>query len=232
MTVIDRTPARRAAIAAAVGLAGAILLAGCGGAAATPAPTPTPTAAPTATPAPTPAPTPKPTPKPTAALAATPEATNSAANGGFAFPADQVLGYYESVGFTCEDPIASNQVTGYTVFRCLKADDATGFTTLVALVVDENGVTGDSFAGVLGTDGKTSPTPEQALEPLAFFLGAMMGETEGQKAGTWLTQHLGEDMATIPVGALLVATYPGDKETGLGYYVEVANEAFLAALNP
>jgi hypothetical protein len=230
MTVIDRSPARRAAIGAVLCLAGAILFAGCGGAAATPTPAPTP--APTATPAPAPEPTPEPTPAPTPAPTATPAASTAANLGGFAFPAEQVLAYYESVGFKCEDPTASTQAAGYSVVRCLSADAATGFTTLVAVVVDPDGVTGDAFAGVVGTDGKPKPTPEQALEGLSFFLGAMLGETNGLEAGTWLASNLGEEMVQTRVNDMLVATYPGDKDKGLGYYVEVANQAFLDAPVP
>ena len=226
ITVIDRTPARRFA---ALGLAGAMLLAGCGGAAVTP--TPVPTAAPTASPAPTPIPTPTPTPTPTATPTATP-APSAAATGGFAFPAEQVLSYYVSIGFTCEDPTPSTQAAGYSVFRCLGDDKATKLTTIIALVVDLDGVTGDAFAGVLATDGKTSPTPEQAINGLAFFLGVMLGETDGAEAGTWLTQHLGEKMAQTTIGDIIVATFPGDAETGLGYYVEVANQAFASAPTP
>jgi len=222
MTVIDRTPARRFA---ALGLAGAILLAGCGGVAVTP--TPVPTAAPAASPAPTPTPAPKPTAKPTA----TP-APSAAATGGFAFPAEDVLAYYKSIDFKCEDPTASTQAQGYTVFRCLGDDKATKLTTIIALVVDPDGVTGDAFAGVLATDGQTSPTPEQAITGLVFFLGAMLGETDGAEAGTWLTQHLGEEMAQTTIGDIIVATFPGDAETGLGYYVEVANQAFASAPTP
>jgi hypothetical protein len=229
MTVIDRSPARRAAIGAVLCLAGAILFAGCGGAAATPTPAPMPP--PTATPAPPPAPTAAPTAKPNAAPTATPAASTAANLGGFAFPAEQVLNYYESAGFTCKPATPSTQAAGYSVVRCLKADEATKLTTIIALVADENAVTGDAFAGVVGTDGKTSATPEQAINDLAFFLGAMLGETAGQEAGSWLTQHLGEDLSTT-VGDILVATYPGDKDTGLGYYVEVANKAFMDAPAP
>ena len=236
MTVTDRTPARRAAIGAVLGLAGAILLAGCGGAAATPAPSAAPAAtpapAPAATPAPPAAPTAAPTAKPTAAPIATPAASTAANLGGFAFPAEQVLNYYESAGFKCEPATPSTLAAGYSVVRCLKADEATKLTTIIALVADENAVMGDAFAGVVGTDGKTSPTPEQAINDLAFFLGAVLGETDGQEAGTWLTEHLGEELAKTAVGDILVATYPGDKDTGLGYYVEVANKAFMDAPTP
>lgn len=237
MTVIDRTPARRVTIGAVLGLAGAILLAACGGAATTPAPTAAPPQAPAATLAPMPAPTAAPTAKPTAAPTApapgsSPAATKDPTLGGFAFPAEQVLSYYEGTGFTCDPATPSTQAAGYSAVRCSKADEATKLTSVIVLVADENAATGNAFAGVLSTDGKTSPTPEQAINDLAFFLGAMLGETDGLEAGTWLTEHLGEDLAKTTVGDILVATYPGDKDTGLGYYVEVANKAFMDAPTP
>ena len=226
MTSVDRTTPGR--LLAVLGLAGIVLLAGCGGAAATPTPTP----APTATPAPTPAPTPLPTPVPTVAPTASVAPTNDPALGGFAFPPEQVLAYYEGDGFSCDPATPSNQSAGYAVVRCHKADEATGLTTLIVVVADENGVTGNGFAGVLGTDGTTQPTPDQAIVPLSFFLGAMLGKTAGLEAGTWLAENIGEEMMRTTVGDIVVATYPGDAETGLGYYVEVANKAFIDAPSP
>ena len=199
----------------------------------TAAPTPAPTAAPTA--APTPAPTPRPrraTEAPTVAPAGSPDATKDPALGGFAFPAADVLAYYESIGLTCGDPTDSTQAAGYKVTRCVKTDDATGLTTIVAVVTDPDGVTGDAFAGVLGSDGKTMPKPEDAVDGLGRFLGAMLGKADGITAVTWLAQHMGEEMAQTTINDMLVATYPGDEATGLGYYVEVANQAFLNAPAP
>jgi hypothetical protein len=237
MTTIDRTPARLLAV---FGLAGALLVAGCGGAAASPtaaptnAPTPAPTAAPAVTAAPaTPAPTVAPaTAAPTIAPAGSPTATKDPALGGFAFPAAQVLSYYGSNGLTCGDPAPSPQATGYTITRCVGTDDTTKLTTIVAVVTDPDGVIGDAFAGVLASDGKTMPKPADAITGLGFFLGAMLGEADGTEAVTWLAQHMGETMAQTTINDMLVATYPGDEATGVGYYVETANQAFLNAPAP
>jgi hypothetical protein len=234
MTATDRTPARLLAI---FGLAGVILLAGCGGAATptaaptavpTTAPTPAPTAAP-ATPAPTAAPA---TAAPTIAPADSPAATKDPALGGFAFPAAQILAYYGSNGLKCGDPTPSTQAAGYTITRCVGTDDTTKLTTIVAVVTDPEGVMGDAFVGVLGSDGKTMPKPEDAITGLGFFLGATLGETDGTAAVTWLAQHMGEEMAQTTINDMVVATYPGDEATGLGYYVETANQAFLNAPTP
>ena len=223
MAAIDRSPAR---LLAALGLAGAILIAGCGDAASTPTLAPTP--APTATLVPTLAPATAPTPPPEA----TPPATNDPALGGFAFPPEQVLGYYQGDGFTCDPATPSTQSAGYMMVRCYKPDETTNLTTLVVVVADENSVTGNAFAGVVSTDSTTQPTAEQAIEPLSFFLGAMLGETVGMEAGIWLAANIGEEMTQTTVGDIVVATYPGDAETGLGYYVEVANKAFIDAPAP
>ena len=237
MTASHRTPARLLAV---LGLTGTLLVAGCGASAATAGPTapatPVPTAA-SATPAPTAAPTVAPTTAPTAASATavptiapsdSPDATMDPALGGFAFPTSDVLAYYTSIGFTCKDPAPSTQAAGYTITRC-KADATKGNTTIVALVADPGGVTGDAFIGVVGSDGKTTPKPEDAITDLAFFLGAMLGKTNGTQASTWLATNLGAESAQTTIGDVLVGTYPGDAATGPGYYVEVANQAFMSA---
>ena len=238
MTASHRTTARLLAV---LGLTGTLLVAGCGASAATAGPTapatPVPTAA-SATPAPTAAPTVAPTTAPTAASATavptiapsdSPDATMDPALGGFAFPTSDVLAYYTSIGFTCKDPAPSTQAAGYTITRCVKADATKGNTTIVALVADPGGVTGDAFIGVVGSDGKTTPKPEDAITDLAFFLGAMLGKTNGTQASTWLATNLGAESAQTTIGDVLVGTYPGDAATGPGYYVEVANQAFMSA---
>ena len=238
MTASHRTTARLLAV---LGLTGTLLVAGCGASAAPAAPTapatPVPTAAP-ATPVPTVAPTVAPTTAPTAAPATaapttapsdSPDATLDPALGGFAFPTSDVLAYYTSIGFTCKDPAPSTQAAGYTITRCVKADSTKGNTTIVALVADPGGVTGDAFVGVVGSDGKTTPKPEDAITDLAFFLGAMLGRTNGTQASTWLATNLGAESAQTTIGDVLVGTYPGDAATGPGYFVEVANQAFMSA---
>ena len=237
MSTIHRTPK---CLAAVFGLAGAMLLAGCGGAATpTAAPTAAPaTAAPTAEPATTPAPaTPAPTAAPTAAPAtvAPTEASASAAagdTGGFAFAPADVFAYYTSQGFTCQDPTPSSQAAGYTIQRCTKEDAANGQLQLIAIVTDPNGVTGDAFAGVLASDGKTMPTPEQSLEHLSSFVGAMLGADRGMAPGVWLAKNLGAETAQTTAGDLLVGTYTQNDSAAVGLFVEMANQAFLNAPAP
>ena len=231
MTTIDR----RGGMFAVIGLAAAVGLAACGatgsGTAAPSAQAPTP-APPTATPAAaTPIPTPETTPEP---IASPPDAPASAPAdlGGFGFAPGDVLDYYVGEGFVCEDPKPSSQAVGYTQVRCLKAGEGDAPTAIITLVVDDNGVTGDAFAGYITLAGTDGPETKEAYEHLAGFLGAMLGTEAGAEAATWLAQNLGKDNAQTSVGQILVGTYPEDDEGGVGYYVELANKAFMDAPVP
>ena len=235
MTVIDRTPARRVTIGVVLGLAGAILFAGCGGAATpttapTPASTPAPSAAPAVTPAPTaPAPTVAP---PTAAPTEAPASASAGDNGGFAFAPADVFAYYKSQGFACQDPEPSGQAARYTIQRCTKEDATNGQLQLIAIVTDPDGVTGDAFAGVLASDGKTVPTPEQSLDHLSGFVGAMLGPDLGMEPGVWLARNLGAETAQTTAGDLVVGTYTQNDSAAVGIFVEIANKAFMDAPAP
>lgn len=226
---------------AVIGLTVSTLLAACGGAATTPAATQAPTAAPTTEATPTVAPTEAATPEPTTPELATqvptadastvPGSPDPADHGGFAFAAGDVFAYYKGLGYTCQTPTASTQAAGYTVQRCLLKDDASGVILIVALVTDPNGATGDAFAGVLDANSKAIPGNGVASKPLLEFLGAMLGQSAGTEAGTWLVPHLGEQSQTN-VGDMLVGTYTENDSAGVGVYVEVANKAFLDAPAP
>ncbi len=239
MTTIDR----RGGMFAVIGLAAAVGLAACGatgsGTAAPSALAPTP-APPTATPASaTPSPTPATTPEPTASPAGAPNASPADAPasapadlGGFGFAPGDVLDYYVGEGFDCEDPKPSRQAVGYTQVRCLKEGEGDAPTAIITLVVNDKGVTGDAFAGYVTLAGTDGPAAKDAYEHLAGFLGAMLGTEAGAEAATWLAQNLGKDNAQTSVGQILVGTYPEDDEGGVGYYVELANKAFMDAPVP
>ncbi len=244
-----RLSPRRASRMAGLGLVAA-LLAACGGSVgaptALPAASPSPTVAATASPSAPPttaAPTAEPTATPTVAASPAPTATQEvsqevsaaldpSANGGFAFAASDVLAYYQTAGFTCGKPTASTQAAGYQVTRCSLADKALGTTTLVAMVTDPSGITGDAFAGYVDTAGRKMPPVGDAVKPLAAFLGAALGEASGTEAGTWLVQHLGEASAQTKVGDMAVAAYTTNDSSSVGQWVEVANSAFMAAPTP
>ncbi len=234
MTTIDR----RGGGFAVIGLVAAIGLAACGatgsGTAAPSAQAPTPAPA-AATPNPTTEATSEPAASPSEAPNASPAdapATAPADLGGFGFPPGDVLDYYVGEGFVCEDPKPSSQAVGYTQVRCLKEGEGDAPTAIITLVVNDEGVTGDAFAGYITLAGTDGPTTKDAYEHLAGFLGAMLGANAGTEAATWLAQNLGKENAQTSVGQLLVGTYPEDDEGGVGYYVELANKAFMDAPAP
>ncbi len=135
-------------------------------------------------------------------------------------------------GFVCEDPKPSSQAVGYTQVRCLKDGEGDAPTAIITLVVNDEGVTGDAFAGYITPAGTKGPEPKAAYEHLAGFLGAMLGTDAGTEAATWLAQNLGKETAQTRVGEILVGTYPEDDAGGVGYYVELANKAFMDAPVP
>lgn len=151
--------------------------------------------------------------------------------GAFPFPADAIVGYYQTQGYACGAPQASNQAAGYT-YRTCRLVDADGRTRVVGVVTDPEGAVADGFASVQGTDAESILDPVVALDPLAGFLGAMLGETQGEALLTWLAGHLGDEYASTRIGDLTVATYiesPADHST---IYVEVANQRYLDAPKP
>ena len=216
---------------------GALALGGCGasgsGTAAPSAQAPTPappTEAPVATLAPTASPTEAPTATPTEAPIDAPASAAAGDFGGFAFAPGDVLDYFVGQGFKCKDPQPSTQAAGYTIVRCLKADgDA---TAVVALVVSEAGITGNAFAGYVNAAGADLPAKEPATTHLAGFLAAMLGQDLGLKAATWFTQQLSGADAESAFGGIRTLSYGENDSTGVGYWVEVANDAFLAAPTP
>lgn len=87
----------------------------------------------------------------------------------------------------------------------------------------------DAFASVQGTAGETILDPVDALEPLAGFLGVMLGEDAGTAALPWLAGHLGDAYSETTSGAIHIATYTASPDDHSRLYVEVANRAYLDA---
>ena len=115
------------------------------------------------------------------------------------------------------------------MFRtCQQTDDA-GRTQTIGLVTDPAGGLANGFASVTGTDTETILAPINALDPLAGFLGAVLGEDQGAALLTWLASHLGDTYAETTSGPLRVATYTGSDEDHSTLYVEVANRSYLDA---
>jgi hypothetical protein len=147
---------------------------------------------------------------------------------GFAFEAVDVQGYYESLGYNCADPTPSAVAAGYTLVTC-QFLDATGRTRIIGLVTDPGGELGNAYAGVSGRPDETYLDPADALDPLAAFLGTMLGETRGGNAAVWLKEHLGATFEKTEIDAITVATYTGLNDDPSELFVEVANAAYLAA---
>jgi hypothetical protein len=216
----------------------ALVVAGCGGTAATPAPTPVPTAdvevteAPaTAAPA-TPEPSAAPASAPTepAASPAEPEITTAPA-GTFLFGYEDMLAYYQGQGYTCQEPGASGVAAGYTTHICTLESDGQP-TDMIGFLVADDGTLGDVFAGVLHPAGGEMPSAIDMIEPLAFVLGATLGETEGAAAANWLAENIGSEMVQAEFNGNTVYTYTVNDQSGVGAFSEVATPAYLAAPAP
>jgi hypothetical protein len=150
---------------------------------------------------------------------------------GFAFEAVDVEAYYQSIGYACSDPTPSAVAAGYRLVTCQLLDSA-GRTRVVGLVTDAAGELGNAYAAVWGRSAETYLDPNDALDPLAAFLGTMLGETRGGDAAEWLKEHLGATFERTMVDAITVATYTGANDDPSELYVEVANAAYLAASPP
>jgi hypothetical protein len=150
---------------------------------------------------------------------------------GFAFAADDVLAYYESAGYTCSGPSPSTEAFAYTVRTCSLVDPE-GRTRTVGLVTDPSGVLGNAFASVEPAEGEELIEPVDALDPLAGFLGAMLGSERGGALVEWLAGHVGDAYAETSDGGLRIATYtPGEADLS-AIYVELADQAYLDAPRP
>ena len=147
---------------------------------------------------------------------------------GFAFAAEDVVAYYVSQGYTCTGTQPSTKARGFAVRTCEMVDDA-GRTRVVGVVTDPAGGLANGFASVQGTATETFLPPQEALDPLAGFLGAMLGEAEGSTLLTWLAGHLGDPYAETAAGPFKVATYTESADDRSKLYVEVANQAYLDA---
>jgi hypothetical protein len=154
---------------------------------------------------------------------------DAAANAtGFAFSADDVVAYYESQGYSCSASQPSMKARGFSVRSCELVDDA-GRTRVIGLVTDPTGGLANGFASVQGTDTETFLPPVEALDPLAGFFGAMLGEAEGSTLLPWLAGHLGDAYAETAAGPIKVATYTESADDHSKLYVEVANQVYLDA---
>jgi hypothetical protein len=147
---------------------------------------------------------------------------------GFAFAAEDIAAYYETQGYICAAPQPSTKAAGYTVRTCQETD-AAGRTRVIGLVIDPSGGLANGFASLKGNATETILAPVDALDPLSGFLGATLGEARGSALLTWLASHLGDTYAETKSGPVKVATYTESATDHSTLYVEVGNQAYLAA---
>jgi hypothetical protein len=173
-----------------------------------------------------------PTAPPSSATAAasvpTGSTTPTASTTGFAFSADAVVAYYESQGYACSAEQPSTKAVGFFLRSCEIVDEA-GRTRVIGVVTDPDGGLANGFASVQGKETETFLAPVDALEPLAGFLGAMLGEVQGSTLIPWLAGHLGDTYAETTTGPITVATYTESADDHSKLYVELANQTYLDA---
>lgn len=189
---------------------------------------PTVTATPTASTVPSLAPMAPPSSATASSSVPTGSMTPTASTTGFAFSADAVVAYYESQGYGCSAEQPSTKAVGFFVRSCETVDEA-GRTLVIGAVTDPNGGLANGFASVQGHETEEFLAPVDALEPLAGFLGAMLGEDPGSTLLPWLAGHLGDTYAATTIGPITVATYTESEDDHSKLYVEVANQAYLDA---
>jgi hypothetical protein len=167
---------------------------------------------------------------PSASLEPRPSPAPSAAVG-FAFDPESIVGYYQGLGYTCTDPGPSAQAEGY-LYRSCRLVDPEGRTRIVGLVTDPADDLADAFASVQGKQDESVLDPNVALEPLAAFLGATLGTTQGETLLPWLAGHLGDAYSKTSLADLTIATYTATADDHSKLSVEIANQAYLDAPPP
>jgi hypothetical protein len=186
---------------------------------------------PTATPTGTTGPTAPETASTATAAAPTSGSFAPEPSAGFAFDAESIIGYYETLGYTCSAVQPSAKAVGYS-YRSCQLVDTDGRTRVVGIVTDPADDVADAYASVAGAGTETILDPAVAFEPLAAFLGATLGKSQGESLLPWLASHLGDAYVTTTIGELTVATYTPSADDHSKLYVEIANRAYLEAAAP
>ena len=151
--------------------------------------------------------------------------------GFFAFDAESIVGYYATLGYVCGAVGPSTTAAGYS-YRSCQLVDTDGRTRVIGVVTDPVGDVANAFASMAGTATEAILDPVVALEPLAAFLGAMLGESQGESLLPWLAGHLGDAYTTTTIGELTVATYTESPDDHSKLYVEIANRGYVDAPAP
>jgi hypothetical protein len=149
----------------------------------------------------------------------------------FAFSADAVLAFYEGEDLSCAPAVPSTKAAGWMVRTCQGMDDA-GRPIAIGVVTDPAGRLGDGFASVTALPGEDVLEPTDALDTLAGFLGAMLGDAAATDLLPWLAGHLGDAYAETAVGGGKVATFLETEDDPTRIDLEVAGPSYLAAPAP
>jgi hypothetical protein len=189
-----------------------------------------PQATPTLLPA-TPAPTLAATFAPTSLITPEPNESVAPSPGYFAFDAESILGYYATLGYSCDPAVPSTQAAGY-LYRACELVDPEGRTRIVGITTDPAGDVADAFTSLTGRADELVLDPVDALQPFAAFLGALLGETQGESLLAWLAGHLGDNDARTLLGELTVATYSESPQDHSRLYLEIANQAYIESPRP
>jgi hypothetical protein len=172
---------------------------------------------------------------PSSPPASQPSATESTlptpAPSGFAFSDEAVIGYYEGQGFVCDEIQPSATAAGY-FFQGCQMEDTDGRTLAIGLVTDPSGDLADAYASVQGSADEPILEPTAALDHLAGFLGAMLGDQRGTSLLEWLAGHLGDAYGQTTIDTLTVATYTQSETDHSRLYVELANQDYVDAPLP
>ena len=178
-------------------------------------------------------------PVPSAALSRAPSVAPSPsesslptpAASGFAFSVEAVIGYYEGTGLVCDEIEPSATAAGH-FFQGCQMVDADGRTLSLGFVTDPSGDLADGYASVRGRQDEPFLEPAAAMDHLAGFLGAMLGDERGTSLLEWLAGHLGDAYAQTTIDVLSVATYTPSPTDHSMLTLEIASRDYLHAPAP
>lgn len=160
--------------------------------------------------------------------AATASPSPAASVAGFVFAANDIVAYYQALGYKCAAEQPSATAAGFFVRTCSLLDPA-GRTREIGVVTDPTGRVANGFASVTGTSSETILDPTVVLEPLSAFLGALLGEEQGAALVPWLAGHLGDAYAQTTLGPITIATYTDAPDLHAKLYLELGNQEYLTA---
>jgi hypothetical protein len=150
---------------------------------------------------------------------------------GFGFSVEAVIGYYETQGFVCDEIQPSATAAGYFFQACQKLD-SDGRTLALGFITDASGDLADGYASVQRKEDDPILEPAAAMDHLAGFLGAMLGDERGTSLLEWLAGHLGDTYASTTIDVLSVATYTPSEADHSRLYLEIANQDYMDAPAP